>query len=832
MLLPHNALALCAVAAGEELKTDLLNIANENTTPATDDHLKPDQSGNSTHPPSHSGDSTHPPSQSVLPDSDSSVVLVKSSSLDDPNASKKESVKLSESQDSGIGTLTKTEATQIVDDSPEMTSDSGISAEAADNDGAVRQSESATTALPDEIQIDQNNVVYVDPTSQLASTPPVAPSAGHEENVAPAAPSAGHEDSVAPVHHEAEKPKPGTTLIIEKPKLSHDIQAALANVDKAEPKKAIKVRAVSTLEQSDDKEKQYSKFMSYVESAQMKSGAVPLATATPGDDADDDAKNPTSFYVDMDDGRQFLDAPISSKSIESLMVYKDIQRRESLNRERERISMASAAEKLPSDRVTSPDAGSKQKGFPFTLTTMEYKAERDGFKDGDVDSDGFRVPSGVPPSSSRRTSAQKERAAMLKASSLRDVYSQPFGSLREAFGKNTHRVASPTSSNSSDRRSLSPTTSLQHPPFSPTPSQSSVMTSYRSDYTTTNRDSTGYNRSSPSRRSGEAATTDAAAVPSNKRAARTKGAFIGPRPWGARHSEPSVRDVRAALAIHQAKESARQDVGGGGKVRDEVSRIGFSPDTQHESQSYLEEKSISLLASPAGEKSANKGASRLSAASASGGRGASAALSLRAESMENLADTPPRLSSRRFAKSTENVFEAASRDKAATTAASKRSLQTQYADLQAQFSRWQTQLMDNQSLISSKPPEPHVTSSKTVTLSTAGAGGATSSSTAKGDKKPHTNITVTNSSPLKSTPQRKVTSEFNRRATIDVGDARKCLLEEIERRGRMFDKYTVTTETRQQSAAAARNTGATNQVCFLLMLNRLKFLKLIAYCVL
>ena len=88
-------------------------------------------------------------------------------------------------------------------------------------------------------------------------------------------------------------------------------------------------------------------------------------------------------------------------------------------------------------------------------------------------------------------------------------------------------------------------------------------------------------------------------------------------------------------------------------------------------------------------------------------------------------------------------------------ASSKRSLQQQYSELQGNFARWQQQLNDNQALLN-----------KTESPSTTAAG------------KP----------PAKAPAAQKKTLRSPRRATIDVGDARKVLLEEIQRRGKMMEE--------------------------------------------
>ena len=247
----------------------------------------------------------------------------------------------------------------------------------------------------------------------------------------------------------------------------------------------------------------------------------------------------------------------------------------------------------------------------------------------------------LPPRS--RTPAQMERAAAMRAHSSRDVYNQPFGSLREAYNVRTYnsreRVASPSSSS---RGSLSP------PP----------VTSQEG-------------RKSPLRATNS---TDTQQLVTS----RSSRPFLGPRPWGARHSEPNVTDVRTALAIHRAKEHSpsRYDASAAKQVAED-SREGDADATGARPTRRAWTKSLTL----------------------------------RAESMENLASPPPatnlRATNKRLAKSSENLFASMTSSSAAGArsesptkmATSKRSLQQQYSELQGNFSRWQQQLSDNQALL-------------------------------------------------------------------------------------------------------------------------------------
>ena len=197
---------------------------------------------------------------------------------------------------------------------------------------------------------------------------------------------------------------------------------------------------------------------------------------------------------------------------------------------------------------------------------------------------------------------------------------------------------------------------------------------------------------------------------------RRSGMFIGPRPYGAKKqiSEPSVRDVRKALSIYETKVDSDSSSKGsnrgtptkeiGGDVRERCSKLGFSPSGEQESDSFLEEKSISQIALPAQRRVVSKATRQqqrkeVQQRDSPNFGGSAVQLSTKSDSMENLGHVTSDRSLSKMTKSTENVYAAAAGEK------SRKTLQSQYDDLEQQFSKWQTQLLHNQSLLNERTPD-------------------------------------------------------------------------------------------------------------------------------
>ena len=175
-------------------------------------------------------------------------------------------------------------------------------------------------------------------------------------------------------------------------------------------------------------------------------------------------------------------------------------------------------------------------------------------------------------------------------------------------------------------------------------------------------------------------------------AASTNMAMFTARGWGARKtSEPSVRDVRSALAIHETKTKDAEDAVNNSveQAREETSKINFSPESANEQDSILEDKSIIQMANPVQRKSILKNPRQ-----PAGHYGSAMTLNETSEKREVTKTNSIDNLSKSQGKN--------SREAAAEKERRKKTLQAQYVDLQSQFSRWQEQLIENQKLLANK----------------------------------------------------------------------------------------------------------------------------------
>ena len=166
--------------------------------------------------------------------------------------------------------------------------------------------------------------------------------------------------------------------------------------------------------------------------------------------------------------------------------------------------------------------------------------------------------------------------------------------------------------------------------------------------------------------------------------------FFAPRPFGARtRSEPSVRDIRTALQIHQnspeSSTPSKQD-----DVREQCSEISFTPRSEEEHQSFMEDKSISQIALPAERQPQVVHSSR--PVQVSTRQEVSAEMPIKSCLKTTTSTTTPQPESKEKAK---------------------KSLQKQYNELQQQFGKWQKQIAENQALLS-KQNEPAVVENSVV----------------------------------------------------------------------------------------------------------------------
>ena len=179
--------------------------------------------------------------------------------------------------------------------------------------------------------------------------------------------------------------------------------------------------------------------------------------------------------------------------------------------------------------------------------------------------------------------------------------------------------------------------------------------------------------------------------------------FTGPQPWGSRYqSEPSVKDIRKALLIRRESSLTRDMSSPGDRssvVQESPSRnssfsssseINFQPNSADESQSVLEEKSISMIALSSERKSTPRKTSTWSDR-----RRYSSMVSLATQNEPTLSLLPSR-TMQNSSSMEQLAMTPNSRDKA------RRTLQSQYSELQMQFSKWQQQLMTNQALLTQK----------------------------------------------------------------------------------------------------------------------------------
>ena len=174
-----------------------------------------------------------------------------------------------------------------------------------------------------------------------------------------------------------------------------------------------------------------------------------------------------------------------------------------------------------------------------------------------------------------------------------------------------------------------------------------------------------------------------------------------PRPWGTRYqSEPSVKDIRKALLIRRDSSLTRdastpgdqplvEDSPSSKSSLSSSSEINFQPSTADESQNVLEEKSISMLALPSERKTTPRKRGVWSDR-----RHYSSMVSLTQN--ESALSLPPSATLQNSSSLEQLAMTPNSRDKA------RRTLQSQYSELQMQFSKWQQQLMKNQALLSQK----------------------------------------------------------------------------------------------------------------------------------
>ncbi|KAI0224686.1 hypothetical protein LSAT2_024320 [Lamellibrachia satsuma] len=179
--------------------------------------------------------------------------------------------------------------------------------------------------------------------------------------------------------------------------------------------------------------------------------------------------------------------------------------------------------------------------------------------------------------------------------------------------------------------------------------------------------------------------------------------FTGPQPWGSRYqSEPSVKDIRKALLIRRESSLTRDMSSPGDRssvVQESPSRnssfsssseINFQPNSADESQSVLEEKSISMIALSSERKSTPRKTSTWSDR-----RRYSSMVSLATQNEPTLSLLPSQ-TIQNSSSMEQLALTPNSRDKA------RRTLQSQYSELQMQFSKWQQQLMTNQALLTQK----------------------------------------------------------------------------------------------------------------------------------
>ena len=190
--------------------------------------------------------------------------------------------------------------------------------------------------------------------------------------------------------------------------------------------------------------------------------------------------------------------------------------------------------------------------------------------------------------------------------------------------------------------------------------------------------------------------------------------LYGPRGWGQgrNKSEPSVKDVRAALVAAEIKQkdliggNIKDDdqivYAGDGSMRGQTSPlqpkvmdINFIPTTEYEKENMMEEKSITQIAFPVERKSEPY--------VTSGSHGVRVCDGISSPSDDvnhtgtftlNFASKQPQM--------TQEVIQSRTREQSA------QALQDQYNQLQAQFAKWQDQLQENQALLSQKkivPPQ-------------------------------------------------------------------------------------------------------------------------------
>lgn len=360
------------------------------------------------------------------------------------------------------------------------------------------------------------------------------------------------------------------------------------------------------------------------------------------------------------------------------------------------------------DGPASPGAESKKNNASFFVDVSEKKPISSGLGQRSLDSFGaYQIGQHFdsdgrqdkPKATITALEYRAERPAKGTGSfTMRDSAHKPVSSLREAYGKPLNREADTNVIKTSISANRTPTYSF-----------------YRTVETKTDTSRKNKEQSDINKRHSTIIMTsrgdDKAKVVSQK---RRSDYYMGPRPWGSSNarqtSEPSVRDVRKALAINEQKRLADDRssplsmeveginssaaVNDGDGVREQISKIGFEPHSEQEPDSALEEKSIALLNLPAERKTLKIAKqpyqSRMSSFNSEKLSG----------SMENISNNNIETHgpTNNMVKSTDNVFELTLSGKEK----SKKTLQSQYVELQQQFSKWQEQLMDNQALLSKR----------------------------------------------------------------------------------------------------------------------------------
>ena len=185
----------------------------------------------------------------------------------------------------------------------------------------------------------------------------------------------------------------------------------------------------------------------------------------------------------------------------------------------------------------------------------------------------------------------------------------------------------------------------------------------------------------------------------------------GPRPWGASKakSETAINEGITAFSEKYASSVSGQDKDNG-DIRLRVAELGFTPNSETEKENVLEEKSIYLMklrkeqnSLPVDDMHKTSSVRRQVSNPANGALPGYNTLPWvkshgRTPTTTGVGDSPGRESPPEMTRSvkaggsTSAISEIGKQE-------SKKTLQSQYEELQMQFSRWQKQLMDNQALL-------------------------------------------------------------------------------------------------------------------------------------